>query len=141
MSYKFIDHTADIAVEVESSSIEGLFDSACHAWLESVLEPWQRRKVDSKKFLFTSDSYEQLLVHLLSELNFQLYTKRWIYTYTNIFKIEKQNNRLHLIAEVFGEPFNSEFHSLKEEIKAITFHQMKIEKQNEKYFTRIVFDI
>ncbi len=36
-SYKFIDHTADIAVELSGSSLDELFTAGAEAWLVSIV--------------------------------------------------------------------------------------------------------
>lgn len=145
MPYKFIEHTADIAVEVEGKTIDELFVSACNAWRDSVLEIDNMKNsnlyVNSKKFIYNSASLEELLIELLSELNFQLYTKKWIYISTKKILIQKLNTTFHLDIEVFGLSYNPDIHHIKEEIKAVTFHQMKIEEKNGNLFTRIIFDI
>lgn len=141
MPYKFIEHTADIAVEVEEDSLEKLFTSACNAWRDSALVNKNPANIDSKKFIFTSGSLEELLVELLSELNFQLYTKKWVYVSVKNILLKKFNTNYHLAAEVFGQLLDQASIELKEEIKAVTFHQMNIEKNGKNFFTRIVFDI
>jgi len=141
MPYKFIEHTADIAVEVEEDSLEKLFASACNAWRDAAFINKKPDSTGSKKFIFTSGSLEELLVELLSELNFQLYAKKWIYISVKNILLEKFNSNYHLAAEVFGQPLEQSSVELKEEIKAVTFHQMNIEKNGENFFTRIVFDI
>lgn len=142
MPYKFIEHTADIAVEVEGRTIEELFISSFYAWKDAVIEILSNRKNDhSKKFLFNANSIEELLIEMLSELNYQLYTKKWIALSIKKLMIQKHNGNYHLEIEVLGQSFNPNYHFIKEEIKAVTFHQMKIEERNGNYFTRIVFDI
>lgn len=141
MPYKFIEHTADIAVEVEGKTIEELFTSSFYAWRDAVLELNNIKNDHSKKFLFNANSTEELLIEMLSELNYQLYTKKWIALSIKKLMIQKLNESYHLEVEVFGQSFNPDNHFIKEEIKAVTFHQMNIEERNGTYFTRIVFDI
>lgn len=141
MAYRFIEHTADIAVEIVSESIEKLFSDACTAWNESVIINHNPQFVDSKKFIFDALTKEELLVDLLSELNFQLFTKKWVLTSVNNILLEKQEDNFHLVVEIFGQPLNENDQEIKVEIKAITFHQLKIESENNKYKTIIVFDI
>jgi SHS2 domain-containing protein len=141
MSYRFIEHTADIAVEVYGESLNDLFTSSCYAWREAAMDISSFQKELSKKFIFNSASLEVLLIELLSELNFQLYTKGWVFVTIQNLMIEKTDSGYNLEIELFGQKQNEEIHKLKEEIKAVTFHQMKIENINNLYKTLIVFDI
>lgn len=141
MTYKFLEHTADIAVLVEGNSLEDLFLSAYSAWKDITLELKKNKNESSKKFLFEAKTLEELLIEYLGELNYQLYTKKWIINFIKKVLIEKVNNSYHLEIEVLGESYNPKYHLIKEEIKAVTFHQMKIEEKNGNFSTMIVFDI
>ncbi|MEG8947593.1 archease [Rosettibacter firmus] len=141
MPYKFIEHTADVAVEVEGSTLEELFISAFSAWKEIVMGTNSQSREQSKKFLFSSKTLEELLIEFLSELNYQLYTKKWIINFINKILIHKVNENYHLDVEVFGESIKKKDYVIKEEIKAVTFHKMKIEEKNGNFSTIIVFDI
>ncbi len=141
MAYQFIEHMADIAVEIVSESIEKLFSDACMAWNEAVLSNKNPQFIDSKKFIFTAQSNEELLVELLSELNYQLFVKRWVFTSVKNILLEKHEDNFHLVVEIFGQPLNEIDHEIKVEVKAVTFHQMKIERIYNNYTTIIVFDI
>lgn len=141
MAYQFIEHMADIAVEIVSESIEKLFSDACMAWNEAVLSNKNPQFIDSKKFIFTAQSNEELLVELLSELNYQLFVKRWVFTSVKNILLEKHEDNFHLVVEIFGQPLNEIDHEIKVEVKAVTFHLMKIERIYNNYTTIIVFDI
>lgn len=141
MSFKLIDHTADIAVLVEGISLEEVFLSACNAWKFITIESNSEKIESSKKFIFCAVNYEILLSDLLNELNFQLSTKKWVFISVKNILIEKLNSSIQLEVEIFGEKFDQSKHQLKEEIKAVTLHQMKIEKIKNIFTTKIIFDI
>lgn len=141
MSYRFIEHTADIAVEVKGKSLEELFLSAAMAWQESVSEPFELTN-DKKIELHLSDNTaEELLVNYLSELNYHLSVYKWIMGSIEKLIIDKTYNSLHLSAEIIGEPIDDNKHILKEEIKAVTFHRMHIDNEEGTFTTTIIFDI
>jgi SHS2 domain-containing protein len=56
-------------------------------------------------------------------------------------EMQKKNEVFNLSVIVSGEDIKENVHHLKVEIKAVTFHQMEIKRINNKYFTRIIFDI
>ena len=141
MSYTFLDHTADIAVQVSGETIEELFLSSADAWKESVIEQKEFSGNDIKNISITGESLELLLVQFLGELNYFLLTKKWLMNSVVDLNIKKQNDRWHLNTKINGEEYNAARHFLKEEIKAITFHQMEIKKKKNEFSTIIVFDI
>lgn len=139
-SYKQIDHTADIAFEVSGESLEELFKASSKAWLTSVIDETTFSHGEIKKLKLNSFSKEQLLVDFLSELNFYLFTKKWLCYLVDDLSIEKKEDDWSLSAGLTGINISSKIH-LKHEIKAITFHQMNIKKSGNVFSTPLVFDI
>jgi len=139
-NYKFIDHTADIACEVSGDSLEELFTASVKAWRSSVVEETKYLKRDIKKFKLKATSKEQLLVDFISELNFKLFARNWLFNFVVLLEIKQKNNTWILSTEIEGMPLSQDV-KIKQEIKAITFHQMNIEKTENQYRTLIVFDI
>ncbi len=139
--YHFIDHTADIAVEVKGDTVEELFIASASAWQKSVIEKNEIKLVNKKEIKLNELSYEELLVSFFDELNFLLLTKKWIMGKIDKISINEKNEMYSLSVAVTGEEIDNSRHHLKVEIKAVTFHQMEIKKVNNKYSTRIIFDI
>ena len=139
--YNFIDHTGDIAVEVEGDTFEELFTASAFAWQESVIDKNKINFPDKRTLNIEEQSYEELLVSFLDELNFLFLTQKWIMSKIDIIEIRDNNNKIKLKGIIAGENFDNRRHKPKVEIKAVTFHQMEIKRLKNKYYTRIVFDI
>ncbi|MEE9449680.1 MAG: archease [Ignavibacteriaceae bacterium] len=139
-SYKQIDHTADIAFEVSGNSLEELFKASSKAWLTSVIDVTTFSQSENKKIKLSSYSKEQLLVDFLSELNFYLFTKKWLCYSVDDLSIVRKMDDWSLSASLTGNNINFKI-NLKQEIKAITFHQMNIKKSGNVFSTLLVFDI
>jgi len=139
-SYKFIDHTADIACEVSGDTLEELFTASAEAWRISVVEETKYCEREIKKFKLKASSKEQLLVDFISEINYYLFTRNWLFNLVVELEIKQENEAWILSTEIEGMPVSQDV-EIKQEIKAITFHQMNIEKRKNQYYTLIVFDI
>jgi SHS2 domain-containing protein len=139
--YTFLDHTADIAVDVESTTLNELFTGAAIAWRESICDDLSEKHDQKKKIELSEQSLEILLVSFLNELNFIFQSESWMMGSVNSINIFKKDSVWHLRATIFGGVFNRRELKLKAEIKAVTYHQMEIKEINGKYSTRIVFDI
>lgn len=137
--YNFIDHTADIAVEIRADSIVELFVVSAQAFKEAVVEPDTKRKEGGYNLKLNSHSLEALLVNFLNELNFRLISKRKIFNNINELKIYQKNNGYNLECVLLEH--NVDDDKIKIEIKSVTYHQMEIKNHYGKYSTRIVFDI
>ena len=138
-SYKFIDHTADIAVEITADSIEELFIVSAKAFKEAVIELNPKSVLKNFYLVLDSHSLETLLVSFLNELNFRLINKRKIFININDVKII-QNDENYSLQCILQED-NIDEDKIKAEIKSVTYHQVEIKEKNGKYSTRIVFDI
>jgi len=140
IKFKILEHTADIAVEVVAPDLEKLFEYSADAWLTAVADTDNVYPDTTRTFSMSSSTLEVLLVDFLSELNYLLNTKKWLYLSTQELSIVK-NGKYKLHAKISGTKLNGKKVKLKAEIKAITFHQMNIEQTGNGYKTKIIFDI
>lgn len=137
--YNFIDHTADIAVELNADSLEELFIAGADAWLESVSDKIFSEANDLLEIDLTANSKEELLVTFLNELNFLFTTKKWLCLKVSSIKIIEYET-WELSAELNGLKVQDNF-PIKQEIKSVTYHQMEIVRKDGMYSTLVVFDI
>ena len=139
-SYKFIEHTADIAAEIEGSSLEELFSAGADAWLNSVVEKNDFEGDDPMEIELYEKSIDELLITFLNELNYLLITRKWLYLNVQSIKIFNDENGCELSAELMGIKLRNEI-EVKHEIKSVTYHQVEIINKNGIYSTLVVFDI
>ena len=135
--YVQLDHTGDIQIKVFGSSITELFNNAAFALFDVMTDT---SKIDSQlaeTIEVTGIDKEELLVNWLSELNYLFLTESKIF---HKFEIEHFKNN-ELTGTAIGEKYNSHKHPLHTEIKAVTFHDLLIEKVSDHWETKIVFDI
>jgi len=137
-SYKFIDHTGDIAVELEAGSLEELFTAGAEAWKHSVTNS-KPEADDSMEFELSAQSREELLIDFLNEINFRLYTKKWLFCDVESIKIMEHEKRWECSVSLSGVNVNNEV-TLKTPIKAVTYNQVEIFKKKKIFSTRVVFE-
>ena len=97
-------------------------------------------KVEPKKtsrVSVTAPDVEALVVRWLSELNFLHTTKHRLFCR---FEIRELDDR-HLKAEVHGEDIDLRRHGVHTEIKAVTFHGLKVERENGVWTAQVLFDL
>ena len=136
--YKFINHTADIAFDVSADSLEELFLESAKAWRISVVGDISGKALSKLTFNISAESLEELLVNFLNELNYLLLTKKWLPIIFNDVLIDQ--SKFLFSANVSGFQIDNSI-ELKEEIKSVTYHQMNIVNAENKFLTRVVFDI
>lgn len=139
--FKILAHTADIALEVQAHDLNALFIDAANGWKNIVVENSETQLRNVRKVKLTSLEAEDLLVQWLSELNYFLTVHQWIMHEIKRLNIRTTEDRWTLEAEVGGETLDSERHYIYCDIKAVTYHQLNIEKIANRYQTRIIFDL
>ena len=139
-NYKFINHTADIGVKLEGSTLEEMFTAGVEAWLVSVIDNKNLIADDLLDIDILANSKEELLVSFLNELNFMITTKKWLCVSIQSIKIFEDSHGCEISAELNGVKVKNNF-PLKHEIKSVTYHQMAIVKKKNLYSTCVVFDI
>ncbi len=139
--YEIIEHTADVGLKVNGSSLKELFENAAGGMFsiiggERKTEPPRPilKKIQIKK---ESDSFEELLVAWLSECLY-IFNKEGILF--RDFKILELNNST-VKGEVSGEKIDFLKFPLQTEIKAVTFHNLKIEEDKKNFNCTIIFDV
>jgi SHS2 domain-containing protein len=139
-NYKFIDHTADIAVEITGSNLQDIFDAGAKAWLTAITENDSLEADDFMEIELSAGSSEELLVTFLNELNYLLIAKKWLSLSLQSIKLFNDTDGIELSAELKGTNVTIDF-PIKNEIKSVTYHQVEIVEKNGEYSTLVVFDI
>lgn len=137
-AYEFIEHTADAAVRVYGRDLRFLFQNAAAAMFKLMAKPQSGiLKSSSRKFkieLFAANQ-EELMIRWLSELLYLSESKKIILTEFEIGDLSSESLR----AGVRGT--SRQYFHLTTEIKAVTYHKLKIQKENNYYAVQIIFDV
>jgi SHS2 domain-containing protein len=138
--FRFVEHTADVAIEVSAETLPELFRVAGIALREIVYGQVSVRNREQKIVELEADTLEELLVDFLNELNYYLLVRQWIYRELKVVELKDYPEQKYVKAILLGEPVQPERHEVQVEIKAATFHQLEIRREAGKYRTMIVFD-
>jgi SHS2 domain-containing protein len=139
--YKFLDHTADAAVDVTADSLEELFIASANAWRHFISDEKVKKTAYTRKVNIEESSLEILLVSFLTEINYFYQNEKWRMDSIKSLQINFENELFKLFCEIIGTEIKLLEFSDRAEIKAITYHQMNIKELERKFSTRIVFDI
>lgn len=132
MGFEEISHTADWSVRVWADDLPGLFAESARAMnaLTGVVTapgPAARRSFESR-----GPDYESLLIAFLSELVYYEEQENLAFTEYDIRIVDTR-----LTVEMEGAPINS----VDKAIKAVTWHNLKVEKTARGLEVEIVFDV
>jgi len=136
--YKIIEHTADIGIEVFGESKEALFINAARGMF-SIMDPRpvEHRHQVRKQIQCSGSDDERMLVSWLQELLYLCTVKHLLPVKYESFHLQRncasvRIRAVHLqISKI----------TYKCEIKAATYHQLKIQNKKGLFNTRIIFDV
>src|SRR3989338_3381766 len=135
--YEQFPHTADIGVRVFGRDLKELFENAAFAMFDLIADLEGLKSPITEEFSLNAENHEELLVAWLDELLYNFYTKQIIFSE---FKVEELTET-RIKAKAFGRPVGANRNRLKTEIKAATYHNLKIEKSESGCVVEIIFDV
>jgi SHS2 domain-containing protein len=136
--HREIDHTADLGFEVWAPMPEELFAEAVAGLADLCLDREAVRPVEERSLEASGASPEERLVRWLQEVYFQLERDLWLPCAAD--RVELDGERVR--GTVRGEPFDPERHVLHTEIKAITWHHLAIERDDDGLWrTLVIVDV
>jgi SHS2 domain-containing protein len=135
--FEVIEHTADVGLRIEAPEFDALFEEAGRA-LFSLLIPNTAvvRAVQQVEFAVAFEAPDDLLVDWLSELLFTFESRKLVLCSFNV-TIEPSGLR----AVTKGEPLDLERHEVGYEIKAVTYHRLKVERQSQGWAAQVFLDL
>ncbi len=139
--YTEIDHTADTALEIYGNTLEQLFKNAAKGFYYLVSVPDKIHPNDYRELNLQENSLEDLLISFLNELNYYLMVHSSVFSKFEHFYLKQEKETWKLYCKGKLALLEAEAVANMQEIKAVTYHQIRIEKKDQIYFTQIIFDI
>ena len=137
MAYRIFDHTADLGVEVTAATQEALYAGAAVALFELLTDLEMVRADTSREVSIAGGDAADLLVNFLRELLDAYNGEGFLMKSCLVQEVDSQ----HLNAFLTGESFDPARHRIEKEIKAVTYHQASVEKTEDGWLARVVFDV
>lgn len=137
--YRFLPHTADAKFQAFGRTLEEAFANAALA-LASLMWDWQ--KVDKEAIhciRVHGRDQKQLLLGFLEEVLYMFETQAFLLGSVEDLRIRKSGKGYSLQARLAGDAF-SEAYSLSGDVKAITYNEMEIVR-NDRVMVQVVADI
>ncbi len=135
--YEHFEHTADLGLRIRAPSAEELFAEAARALTAAlVASPGSIRPALCRSIELQAAERADLLHDWLAEILFLFEAERLLF---GEFKVALRPDGL--VAEVWGEPFDTARHRLQLEIKAITYHRLKLEPSPEGWLAEVIVDL
>jgi SHS2 domain-containing protein len=136
LPFEVIEHTADIGIIARGSGLPALFSNAASGMLSLLIEAGTLRQDVTREVSLEAGDMETLLVQWLNELLYIIYTEKLA-----LFKFDILIKGKGLVACCAGQEIELKSHIFRREIKAATYHDLRIIERDGEYSARIIFDI
>ncbi len=136
-SFREIDHTADLAIEVTASNLAGLFSTAAEALFALIADPQSIEPRDQIAAAATGEGPEELLHAWLCELLAQFNLNGFVAARCEVERITAGR----VDGTIQGEKLDLTRHRFYTEIKGVTYHDFKVWEENGSWHARIIFDV
>lgn len=143
MPYEFLEDVAiaDMAFRATGETLEDLLISAADATMNAMVDDLSTiARMTQKPVAVEADEEDWLLVHFLQEI---IYYKdaHTLLLRPERLRIERRDHHLKLQGVLSGEPINPKKHALRVDVKAVTFHRLKVERTAQGWEAMVVLDV
>lgn len=137
MPYETFEHTADLGLRVRADDLNALFADAARGLFSMIVPDLDSvRPSESVSIAVEGDVSDLLLFDWLNELLYTYEVRRLL-----LCQFEVEFGPSGLVATAKGEPIDPARHALDHEVKAITYHGLKLEQQDGRWLAEVIVDI
>lgn len=139
MRYRFVPHTGDAKFQAFGETLEEAFANAALA-LASLMWDWKKVQKNRKiPVEIEGKDLSQLLVNFLEEILFLFDSKMFLLSSVERMHIEQNERENRLTADLIGDAYSPQYSTFGE-VKAVTYHELKIRKSHH-FFVQVVVDV
>jgi SHS2 domain-containing protein len=135
--YETFDHTADLGLRIRAKDQASLFAEAGRALTSCLVDDITTiQPLTTETIEVPGDDPVYLLFDWLRELLIRFETRKTMYAHFSV-----EISPTGLTAQASGEPLDRTRHPLAHEVKAITYHGLKCERDGDEWIAEVIVDI
>jgi protein archease len=132
MPYELIDHTGDVGIVARAPTLEALFAECARAMFAILADNPSPAGTEADAFPVPAREPAEELRDFLSELLYRFSAERKMYG-----SFTPGSGTVHGT----WEPYDPARHPLKTELKAVTWHQLDVARQENAWRAQVIFDV
>jgi SHS2 domain-containing protein len=135
--YETFEHTADLGLRIRAPDLNTLFAEAGQALFATVVEDLASvQRVRRLDIQIAGSDHDYLLFDWLRELLYHFDTEHLLLSH---FEVRVSDAGLE--GSAWGEPLDRTRHELAHEVKAITYHGLRVEQTTDGWLAEVIVDI
>ncbi|MHB9112478.1 MAG: archease [Thermoleophilia bacterium] len=137
MAFEIMDHTADIGIRAFGSTEAEVFQNAATGMFSLIADLENVGETRDFTIEVEAEDRETLLVAWLNELLYLYDSNDMLLKRFELSELGDTS----LKGRAFGEPMDAERHKLKADIKAATYHMLKLKEEPGGWQAEVIFDV
>lgn len=142
--FRTLDHTADVGLAARADTLGELFEALAEGMCDLICPRGQVTAAASRKIAVQAEDVEALAVDFLAKVLWTIQTEHFAVAAVRVVNCDLptgQAGRMSVAAELAGEPYRPDRHELTGEIKAVTYHQLKVAREGAEWVARVFLDL
>jgi len=139
--FEFLEHVADVYVAARGQSVEEAFENAALAMFEVMTDTSRVKPAVKDEVAIEERDEKALLYTWLEQLLLKFELGEMLFSKFNVTRLVQTNRGWRLHAVIFGERYDRARHVSKVGIKAVTYHQMEIGREDSGHVVKFILDI
>lgn len=138
--FETFEHKADVGVRGIGASREEAFAECAKAMFSVMADLGKVGSEERFDIEIETNDLESLLVDFLNHLLYLRDVNEIMFSRFNLY-ITESGGEWKLKGKAFGERINKKKHGIKSDVKAASYHQLKVEEKNGKWLAQCVVDV
>ena len=135
--FETFDHTADVGLRIRAADLNTLFADAAQAMFSVMAgDLGAVRPTEEVCITLGADDLDALFRDWLGELLYTFHVRKLVFSDFTVAVCERG-----LQGTARGEPIDEARHKLDVEIKAVTWHGLKVERTSDGWLAEVIVDI
>jgi len=131
------DHTADVGLSAEASTLRELMEALAEGLAEVICARRSVYTAESFDVTVQAEDIEALVVDYLGAVLNAIQADHFL---VHEVRVERAS-KTFVSAELMGEWYSRGRHELKTEVKAVTYHQLKVAREGRRWVARVILDL
>jgi SHS2 domain-containing protein len=131
------DHTADLGLQARADSLAELLEALAEGLADVICPRGQVAAYKTVDLAVEAEDVEALTVDFLSAVLSAIQTRRFAVAACRV----READEARAAGELVGEPLDPGRHEVATEVKAVTYHMLRVAREGEQWTGRVILDL
>ena len=140
-AFEIIEHPADVGFRAHGATLQELFQNSALAMLSLGCAPEGVKELERREIAARAADLESLLFSWLAEILAVGDAEQLVFCRVEVLHVTPSDAGYEVVGTVYGEKFDRERHTAGTYIKAVTYHQLCVERMEGGWLAQVFLDV